>query len=58
METIRLFTEGQSNKSIDEVLRISEKTVKNHWSKMLAKLKLADPTQIVLKAIKSGWVAL
>ncbi|MDQ0427546.1 two-component system response regulator DegU [Planomicrobium stackebrandtii] len=58
MEIIRLLTEGQSNKSIGEVLHISEKTVKNHVSKMLAKLKLVDRTQIVLKAIKSGWVAL
>lgn len=58
MEIVRLLARCQSNRSIGEFLQISEKTVKNHISKILFKLELVDRTQIVLKAIKSGWVAL
>lgn len=58
LEIVRLLTQGKNNRSIGELLQISEKTVKNHISKILSKLDLVDRTQIVLKAIKSGWVAL
>lgn len=58
VEVVHLLVQGQSNKLISEFLQLSEKTVKNHISNILSKLELVDRTQIVLKAIKNGWVAL
>ena len=58
MEIVHLLVQGHNNKSISEVLQLSEKTVKNHISNILSKLKLVDRTQVVLKAIKNGWVEL
>ncbi|MBC8922592.1 response regulator transcription factor, partial [Escherichia coli] len=39
-----------------ETLFISEKTVKNHVSSILQKMKVNDRTQAVVTAIKHGWV--
>ena len=55
-EVLQLMTDGRSNRSIGEELYISEKTVKNHVSNILQKMKVDDRTQAVVEAIKSGWV--
>lgn len=55
-EILQLLAEGNSNRSIAEILYISEKTVKNHVSNILQKMKVDDRTQAVVKAIKNGWV--
>jgi two-component system response regulator DegU len=57
-EVLRLMAEGKSNKAIGEFLYISEKTVKNHVSSILQKMKVDDRTQAVIVAIKNGWVTL
>jgi two-component system response regulator DegU len=57
-EVLRLLAEGKSNKSIGEILFISEKTVKNHVSSILQKMSVDDRTQAVIIAIKNGWVTL
>jgi two-component system response regulator DegU len=57
-EVLRLLAEGKSNKSIGEILFISEKTVKNHVSSILQKMEVEDRTQAVIVAIKNGWVTL
>lgn len=57
-EVLRLMTEGKSNKAISEYLIISEKTVKNHVSSILQKMRVDDRTQAVLYAIKNGWVTI
>lgn len=57
-EVLRLMSEGKSNKAISDSLIISEKTVKNHVSSILAKMNVDDRTQAVLMAIKHGWVAI
>jgi two-component system, NarL family, response regulator DegU len=57
-EVLRLLAEGKSNKSIGEILFISEKTVKNHVSSILQKMEVEDRTQAVIIAIKNGWVTL
>lgn len=49
---------GQSNKKIAESLSISEKTIRNHVSRIFEKLKVNDRTQAVILAIKKGWVAI
>lgn len=55
-QVLQLLSEGQSNRKIAESLVISEKTVKNHVSNILQKMKVNDRTQAVVTAIKNGWV--
>jgi two-component system response regulator DegU len=58
MEILKLMAEGKSNRTIGEVLFISEKTVKNHVSSILGKLGVDDRTQAVITAAKRCWVKL
>jgi len=55
-QVLQLLAEGNSNRSISETLFISEKTVKNHVSNILQKMKVNDRTQAVVTAIRHGWV--
>lgn len=55
-EVLQLLADGKSNRAIGDSLYISEKTVKNHVSNILQKLKVNDRTQAVVMAIKNGWV--
>lgn len=55
-EVLQLLAYGMSNRAIGETLFISEKTVKNHASNILQKLRVNDRTQAVLLAIKNNWV--
>jgi two-component system response regulator DegU len=57
-EVLQLMAEGKSNKAIGDILFISEKTVKNHVSNILQKMRVTDRTQAVVEAIKNGWVKL
>jgi two-component system response regulator DegU len=58
MEILKLMAEGKSNRTIGEVLFISEKTVKNHVSSILGKLGVDDRTQAVILAARRCWVKL
>jgi DNA-binding NarL/FixJ family response regulator len=53
-----LLAEGLSNKDIAAQLVLSEGTVKNHISAILAKLHASDRTQAVLTALKRELVEL
>lgn len=55
-QVIQLMSEGNSNRAISEILVISEKTVKNHVSNILQKMKVKDRTHAVVTAIRNGWV--
>lgn len=55
-EVLTMLANGKSNRAIGESLIISDKTVKNHISSILKKMKVNDRTQAVLAAIKNGWV--
>jgi len=58
IEVLELLVRGKSNRAIAETIFISEKTVKNHVSSILAKLNVDDRTQAVLLAIKNNWFKL
>jgi two-component system response regulator DevR len=51
---VRLIVEGLSNKEISSRLALSDKTVKNHISHILAKLKLRARTQVAVMALRGG----
>lgn len=53
-EILRLVATGDSNKEIAEKLVISEGTVKNHLSNILAKLGAKDRLQAVIRARELG----
>ncbi|MGA8619828.1 MAG: response regulator transcription factor [Candidatus Sulfotelmatobacter sp.] len=55
-EILRLMTGGYSNREIGMAFDLSEGTVKNHVSHILAKLGVRDRTRAVLKAIEKGYV--
>ncbi|MEP9404887.1 response regulator transcription factor [Peribacillus frigoritolerans] len=55
-EVLQLLTDGKSNSQIGEALFISEKTVRNHVSRILQKVKVNDRTEAVIHAIKNNWV--
>jgi DNA-binding NarL/FixJ family response regulator len=51
---LRLLAAGMSNADIAERLHLSEGTVRNHVSTILAKLELADRTQAAVLALRHG----
>jgi DNA-binding NarL/FixJ family response regulator len=53
---LRFLAGGYSNREIADLLAISEGTVKNHISSILAKLGVRDRTRAVLKAIDLGLI--
>jgi DNA-binding NarL/FixJ family response regulator len=54
LEILGLVATGASNKEIADKLVLSEGTVKNHLSNILAKLEVRDRAQAVLKAKEFG----
>ena len=58
MEILQLIIEGLSNKQIAMRLGISQQTVKNHVTSILAKLNRSDRTQAAIYALRHGWVSL
>ncbi len=56
LEVVRLMAGGYSNKEIGGALGMTEGTVKNHVSSVLAKLGVRDRTRAVLRALELGYV--
>lgn len=56
LSILRLVAGGYSNKEIGKALNISDGTVKNHLTDVLAKLDARDRTHAVLKSIAAGWL--
>lgn len=54
LEVLRCIAGGLSNREIAEKLVITEGTVKNHVSNLIAKLNVRDRTQALLKAKELG----
>jgi two-component system NarL family response regulator len=57
-EVLRLVARGKSNKEIADLLAISESTVKNHMTNILAKLRVPDRAGAVAAAMRDGLVTL
>lgn len=55
-EILKLLAEGCSNSQISERLCISDKTVKNHVSNLLYKMKVRDRLNAVIKGIRQNWI--
>jgi DNA-binding NarL/FixJ family response regulator len=51
---LRLIAQGCSNREISERLYLSEKTVKNHVSRILAKINATSRTHAAVQAIRLG----
>ena len=56
MDVLRLVGKGLSNAEIAEQLFLSEGTVRNYVSAVLAKLQVSDRTQAAVLAVKHGLV--
>ena len=54
LEVVCLVAEGLTNKQISLRLELSDKTVKNHISHILAKLQLTARTQVAVHALRTG----
>lgn len=54
MGIVKLIADGLTNKEISSSLELSEKTIKNHISRIFTKLKITGRTQVVAHAFKSG----
>jgi len=58
MDVLNLIAQGLSNKDIAGTLFLSEGTVKNYVSTIMAKFHANDRTQVVVRALKEGIVKL
>ena len=57
-EVLSLVAEGNSNKLISAHLDISDRTVKNHLTNIMTKLRAYDRTHAVVTAVRLGWLAI
>lgn len=55
-EVLSFVAEGYSNKLIAARLGISERTVKNHLTYIMIKLRASDRTHAVVTAVRLGWL--
>lgn len=56
MQILNYIADGNTNKKIALILKISEQTIKNHVSAILRKLNANDRAHAVVLAIKRGWI--
>ncbi|MFA5477928.1 MAG: response regulator transcription factor [Bacteroidales bacterium] len=56
MEVLQLICDGLSNQDIAEKLFISKRTVDKHRSNILSKANSRNTAQLVMTAIRMGWI--
>ena len=56
LEVLSLVAEGSANKIVAANLGICERTVKNHLSFIMTKLRASDRTHAVVNAVRLGWL--
>ena len=56
MEILELLVHGMSNLQMAEHLSVSHDTIKTHMRNIMEKLKVADRTQVAVKAIRAGLI--
>jgi DNA-binding NarL/FixJ family response regulator len=54
MEVLRLVADGLTTADIARRLRLSDKTVRNHTSNVVAKLRVEDRAQAIVRARRAG----
>lgn len=57
-EVAQLLAEGESTRSISEILTISIKTVETHRMNIMKKLNAKSQTDLIKYALKQGWISL
>lgn len=57
-QILSYIAEGNTNKQIAAILKISEQTIKNHVCAILRKMNANDRVHAVVLAIKKGWISL
>jgi DNA-binding NarL/FixJ family response regulator len=55
MEVLHLVADGRTTADIARRLRLSEKTVRNHTSNVVAKLRVEDRAQAIVRARQAGF---
>ena len=55
-QILLLIMEGKLSKEISQLLHISKQTVDTHRNNMLAKCAAANSSELIVKAIRQGWV--
>ena len=58
VEHVYSLADGNTNKQIARILKISEQTIKNHVSAILRKLNANDRAHAVVLAIRHGWISI
>jgi DNA-binding NarL/FixJ family response regulator len=58
VEILNYVAKGQSNKEIATTLDISEQTIKNHITSIMAKLNANARTQAVVIAVRKGLISI
>ncbi len=58
LQVLSLVAEGNSNKIVAANLNIRERTVKNHLTYIMTKLRASDRTHAVVTAVRLGWLAI
>ena len=58
LEVLQHVANGNSNKMIGDLLRITEKTVKTHLTSIMRKLDANDRTHAVVIALRKRWISI